>query len=1248
MGAGELPFTSAPYPGLRPFAAAESDIFFGREEQVDKLLEKLQQNRFLALVGASGCGKSSLVRAGLIAGLEAGFMGEAGHRWRIADLRPGNEPLLRLAEAVLDPRALGAELAPSTSLAAAHAQLRRGPLGLVEIVREARLPEGTNLLVLVDQFEEIFRFRRLGNANTADAFVALLLETARCRKQPVFVALTMRSDFLGDCAVFRGLPEAISESEFLTPRLTREQIREVIVGPARMFGGDVDPALLNRLINDVGPDPDQLPVLQHALMRMWSRAESRAAEAKEPPLMTLDDYAAIGGLRAALSNHGDEILNGLSVERRRLGKTMFSWLTERGEGRRDTRRPATVCEIAEVARTDPSEVAAVADTFRVPGVSFLTPPHLVSLTADSVLDISHESLIRVWASLAAWVEEEAERASMYVRLKQAAELWKKGGADLWSGRQVTNATVWAQAVKPTAAWAMRYGSREDFDSAMAFLTASKNSWTRRRLFQGALGTLAAAGVIGSAVVYLVLTYNAGQEALSGELAMESRRLLSLDQDRALEQADAAVRAKDTKKALQAAAQVLDARLELARFQPRRNEQVLATGLAGSALAALVLEDSGAARLADLSTGRTIAMLELPEWRPSMAVFSAQGQRLLVVAQAAYGNDRISRIALWDPAAKGGVARSVDYPGSIETIALSPAGERAALAASDGTLAFLEYDGNNGVKRLGKLPPGIRRLAFSPSGEYLLAYIYGARGERARVVVCDLNRATCRSIAPPGTQRDDQLQGAWFGLDDAHVVTVTSRSGLGLSLWKLSGKPREIARADLAMHGIVAGSVDARGEHLALIDQASGSVHVIEVRTGSEVGRFKPPGQGYAIMASFAPDGRSIATKQLDDTTRVWRLPSLQLPAKVGAVRSAALNAKGSRVALGSGDGTIYLLDVQNPEQGFELRTAVPQYVRRSGQRLPNAVHFVGFDPGGERLLAAYEDGYARVWDVRTGKLLLRTRTPHAALVRSASFSPDGSLILTASEDGSVAVWTASDGTKRGERRLPVPEGGDPRFPVGASFDDDERVSVYSNGGEVWAWTLADDQWAPDPRLWLYEPVRVTTGASGSVVVAQHAFDGTEPVVLFRDSGTVRTPKDRTAEGKLQTDRRLPLPGARLVMNFTDDGRLVATVNADRTVTVWSVGLAETKNRSVPRQVTRAGTADFAAISSDGSHLLLVDSGRITVQTCMACRVATKAAHDEVLEKLESAMGSLVEGRRQRDETSDTGVAAARARDGGLG
>jgi hypothetical protein len=198
-----------PYPGLRAFRREETHIFFGREAAIDDMIERLAAHHFLAVTGASGSGKSSLVWTGLLDGLDRGLLVEAGSVWRVAKFRPGGEPFARLAEALL--AATGATASAETR-ALTEAKLARGPFGLVQLVDEIEFPARTNLLVLVDQFEEIFRFRQGRASDEVDAFVALLLASAKQAKRPIYVVITMRSDFLGECAQFTNLAETGNSS----------------------------------------------------------------------------------------------------------------------------------------------------------------------------------------------------------------------------------------------------------------------------------------------------------------------------------------------------------------------------------------------------------------------------------------------------------------------------------------------------------------------------------------------------------------------------------------------------------------------------------------------------------------------------------------------------------------------------------------------------------------------------------------------------------------------------------------------------------------------------------------------------------------------------------------------------------------------------------------------------------------------------------------------------------------------------
>ena len=484
-----------PFPGLRPFEPDEDHLFFGREKETDELLMRLRANRFLPVVGTSGCGKSSLVRSGLIPSLHGGFMAKAGSSWRVSLLRPGEDPIGHLVEALDMPEVIGSshQALRETSRVMLEAALRRGTLGLVAAVREARIPDDDNLLIVVDQFEELFRFQRsrpIANAREeAIAFVKLLLEATSQEELPIYVVITMRSDFIGDCIDYPGLPEAMNAGQYLVPRLTRDQMRSAITGPVAVGGGEIAQRLVLRLLNDLGNDQDQLPVLQHALLRTWDHW-ARQRQDGEP--LDIADYEAVGTLRDALSRHAEEAyLDAVSGASPRTVEVMFKALTETFSDPRGVRRPRSIEQLAEIAQVPEAEIIRVVEVFRREGRSFLMPPPSVPLSSRVIVDLSHESFMRRWTRLVAWAEEERAAAAIYLRLSRAAAWHEEGTAGLWRDPELELGLKWRRQNNPTPAWARRYDS--SFERAISFLeksaaerdrlTAQRHAERRKKLRQ---------------------------------------------------------------------------------------------------------------------------------------------------------------------------------------------------------------------------------------------------------------------------------------------------------------------------------------------------------------------------------------------------------------------------------------------------------------------------------------------------------------------------------------------------------------------------------------------------------------------------------------------------------------------------------------------------------------------------------------------------------------------------------------------
>ena len=487
-----------PFPGLRAFEAADSHLFFGRETATDELLKKLRNNRFITVIGTSGSGKSSLVKAGMLPDLHGGYMVSAGSNWRIAILRPGNSPIHALATALIEAGVSSTvDQEVSMQVAISETVLRRGVKGLIEVVKQARMQADSNLLIVVDQFEELFRFIHSSTGakskEEAAAFVKLLLEASAQVELPIYVILTMRSEYLGDCTQFRDLPEAINKGQYLIPRMPRDQKRRAITGPVAVGGAKISPRLVQRLLNDVGDNPDQLPIMQHAMMRSWEYWEKEDNLNEE---IDLPHYNATGGMHEALSRHADEAFNELTDKKtKHIAEFIFKRLTGQGADNREIRFPTTLKELSSVCNTDEATIVKVLDIFRQEGRSFLMPPSSTPLASDTLIDISHESLIRIWRRLRRWVDEEAQSSTIYRRLSETAVLFNNDQAGLWRDPDLQIALDWRKKNQPNKIWAQRYDSH--FSEAMSFANKSKAKARQRKMLIQTATILLPLGLIGS-------------------------------------------------------------------------------------------------------------------------------------------------------------------------------------------------------------------------------------------------------------------------------------------------------------------------------------------------------------------------------------------------------------------------------------------------------------------------------------------------------------------------------------------------------------------------------------------------------------------------------------------------------------------------------------------------------------------------------------------------------------------------------
>ncbi len=905
-----------PYPGLRPFRSDEKHLFFGREQQVDRMVEKLAAHHFLAIVGGSGSGKSSLVNCGLRPALHRGNMASGGAAWRMAQMRPGSDPIGALARALAVPGVLFDE--PLTGALSTEAlvesTLRLGSLGLIDMVEQADLPGSTRVLVVADQFEELFRFRGLGRGGHSDgfsagedavAFVNLLLEAAAKTDVPIYVVLTMRSDFLGDCARFHGLPEAINQGQYLVPRLTRGEIRAAITGPAAVAGTTLSPVLITRLLNDLGDSPDQLSILQHSLHRTWARWEGTGGAGP----LELEHYEAIGTMAHALDRHAEQAYAELGGDhQRRSCERIFKVLTDRGTDTRGIRRPMGLAKLCATVGASSAEVTEVIDVFREPSRSFLMPPLPEALEPDTVIDISHESLMRVWERLKAWTAEEAQSAQRYRRLSETAADHVTGKAALLRDPELQLSLDWQNAANPNAAWAGLYGG--DFDTAIRFLAESEDAREKEkretedrqrreleqaRAFASERAKSARLLRIGFsfAVILAAVATGAFLLAVQAKKTAESATIV-----RGISQATTEFQSSPARGLLLAVEALNTSRRKELMCSP----EIACVQAAAQSLVALLSQTGGIPLV-----GHTNEVLALS--------FSGDGKHL------ATAESREIRVWTID-AFSGAVANKVTVLRNPSQPAMSlSVSENGKLVASGSFGAVDLWSAEKEESRPHSLPPvplgnfGSTLASFSANGRLLLTVTGGI----ARVWQLD-------RLETPTELNHPNVIAATLTSDGKSMLTVDVE-GL-VHLWRLDQIDRKrdpLLLASLTAP-VAAASFSADGKYLLIPRQLNpGSlrstarlVTLDNLTTWEE----KPVSDASSMApvprraASLSADGKLVATVDDGWTVRLWQAPNSETAVKLhgheGPVRAVSLSPDGKFIATGGDDRTARLWRVDQP------------------------------------------------------------------------------------------------------------------------------------------------------------------------------------------------------------------------------------------------------------------------------------------------------------------------------------------------
>ena len=1112
-----------PYPGLRPFETHESHLFFGRDQQVAELVARIERNRLLAIVGLSGSGKSSLVRAGLIPALERGGVLEAGRRWRTVIARPAGAPF----------ETLGAEL---TKAGLDASRLRQSSYGLIEMARQ--LPADESLLVLVDQFEELFRYKDLEPvsadarrrqaqlASDAAEFIQVLLSASR-HYPPIYIVITMRSDYLGDCAEFRDLPEALNDCQYLVPRLTREQRKEAIEAPLGRV--EIAPNLIQRMLNDAGDEPDQLPVLQHALMRTWSRW--RQADPHQTRRIEVQDYDAIGGFSGALNQHADELLTGVPPA---IAAAIFKRLTARGQGNRERRDPATLAELWAVCEAVTPEqraaVVAAIDRFRLGDATFLTP-RAGAIDTDTYIDITHESLIRQWKTLRdQWLPDERRSAKTFLDLTERARNWKAGKGETLVGLDLTEAVAWDGQRNKSKAWATHYAEEEDLANTLAFIQASQASERQRRVRKWGLWIAGPLALLFAALGAMALYQWA--EAERARSVAESLGTVSL------------VR--------QLAAQSQLVQTE----QPNLEPAVL---LATEALTRLPIFGSDRALRESASRlPREIVRIERQPPVTAMA-FSPDGREFAILGQG-----RMVFVTIFDAVSGKEISRTADS--SIESIASTSDGRWQAAARRGNNVWTLDIPNNAEISRLSP-QESLQRVTYGANGRYLV--LVGKQFVRV------VDATTGASIAQIATEAE------------ARSVAVSSDGGL-ISTGADDGRVRVFDAASgremssLAHTGPVQSVTFSRDGRWLATASDDNTARVVEVASGKEVARLTH--QDRVLAVAFSPDSRWVATGSDDRTARVFDAATGKEIARLfhgAAVQAVAFRADGQRVATGTSNGTVVVFERPS---GTEISRLNDQKERRamSGQSLaPGAIA-----PDGQRVAigGVRRDPSPAMFNASSGERISPLSRDGAESVFAVAFSADGKLAVT----GSGTVFDHLRELVEDQRPSTLAEdvrGGFAMRGTARIFqasDWQQTLAVGSQGSFVHSVALS-----ADGRLLA---VGNRSGAQVYLVpsgkeLARLAHEASVNAIAFsRDAKWVVTGGSDETARIFRSDSgmevaRLPHEGRVEAVQFSDDGRWLATGGSDNVARVFETG---TWNRIA--QLPHQASVTVLTFNDDGRYV----------------------------------------------------------------